>query len=1001
MGPDIDRYLEFNSKINNYYFGGDFSHQPVYLDFEDDIRSVCSDFFGGKSDTLEKSFGELVRQTLLWQEDNIYRQHLSLCREWQRQTYFDDGPPFTALLLSFSLAAEHMRNDSAFSLNNYYDRLSQVYGGEALAPRDVLSDNGKNTEFFWDALNIWLEENDFSLGNPTAHTLGNKRYVGRALSQSLVRDADRESLQKMIIDAGLQHFGEISASEMEIYLAEWVSSSRANKWLKTLWAIPEIRPRIVSAASDELQDSNFTQNAFNASGQAKKLLWTLDYQRIPKKRVRLRLMQRDPNMVDRGTLQIDDECSDIVRTRLDKVKDLRFKAVMGAQRYVLELPDSVDALLSDVVALKFEGGIKFKKNPRPIIVFLAGHFGASEVHRVLLHEKHFLVVRDGFVDKVRNYLNEYAREGFDYFEGNGRNGLPEGWWCFSGVQVIRVAGTQEDSLVSLIPSSEGDTLHLQGGIRLLGDGYFWNIHSPPEILFSNEKSKGDLLVTKQVGSKAHNISISTSEEYDPRFIKNLIETGEIVEGVYSIAFARSRNLMRRLILRSADTPRKLTQEQIDDQLMLSLVGGDKCALYSGPCSTDELGEAPVLRGCYVMGDPPLVVIPERMSFMSVSFDSDVDDDFDSNLGSVGNSSQFCFSHHTFQCPPQVNPRDEVSRIMTCGGCGLTKLSEKARRGRGRTEVAKPENVKYRVKGTTDESGDQSAIYDSIFWLRRGGWRDLERVTGSLAEEPLKVLKFVSDLVDSGTIDAYYDQDFNRPKRWVVTPTVLMENFDRSEVFLTGFANDSLLDDLGAVMDARFNRANCGASNFALGVHRWKLDGCTTAELSEIVSGMNNSLQEPIFVQQNRALDILSGLISIKNILPTLERMSVPRNPDVKVFDLRKNSWVESDVMEGAAHQLFHWGVHYFYKHIDGEQYGGAYELIKLLAARAHGSRLCEYSSENSRLVFKVGCPAPGLYRRALFALNGTLPYFDTTLNGEVYDRVPESFASLLFFKLYH
>ncbi|MDG1143163.1 MAG: hypothetical protein P8N92_00765 [Burkholderiales bacterium] len=1003
----IDQYLTLNTKLNSYFFGGAFADQPVYLDFEGKVIDVLSEAFKKDPEEIEKYIGKIVGETLRPDAKHIYQEHLSRLKDWRTGTYFDEGPPFTALLLSFSMAAEHMRSGSNISPINYYKRLSEVYGGETIAPAELLSDNRNDTEKFWSALNEWLEDYDFTLGMPTAQSLGPKTYIGYALSQSLVRDTDRENLQKMMEQGKLDQYGEISPDEMRVYLGEWVAKKQLNSWLINLWGAEQegIRSRIISAAIGVLKSEDFKGKSDSSGNKIKILRWALEYRPRPRRKVRLRLMHGDKSVVEHEKLHIHKDCSDTVRAYLLNKDDFRFRAETGTGRFILDgLDDGIGFFLSDRLSLGSEGGVGFENKAKPIIVFKKNETsGRDELPKTLLHEKHSLVVQDNFFEKVKCYLDEYARSGYESFEGNGKNGLPEGWWFFENVQIVRVHSANEDlDLTNLIPSNEGDTMVLEGGLSLMArEARTWHINFPPEILVSSEKQIEKLTIKKEDGSNASKNDVSTINEYDPRCLKNLVESGDIDSGVYSIAAApKSKRLQGDFRLRSADNPRKLKESEASESVCLPLAGDDAGVMTSRHHSGESLPEVALMSGCCVEGIVPSSFIPEEFSSAPVQFNGQREDEFESNLAPARDVGGACFDYHTFECEPQVG-KEKPSRIMTCLGCGIVKI-EKKPNGRKKRQmvVSRPESATYQIKKSLGGAIDIMSIYDAICWLRKGKWKDLERLSNFASEEALQVMKFVSDLVDSGSIDAHYDVDFNRPKLWSTTPTVLMENFGGSEVFLTGYANGSMLSSLESVMDKNFVRRDYVPDNFALGSFSWKLNGCSLADLSEMVSGIRNSLEQPLLVRANTAMSILRGLMSIKNILPTLEIQSVPKKPDLKVFNLLENRWTTGDVKPGAAHQLFQFSRSYFYTTSDGESHFGPYELIKLLAARRHESRLCEHDPEYKKLIFKVGCAAPGLYRRALFAVNGRLPYYDKNLNGEVYEQVPEEFASLLIYKLY-
>lgn len=228
-------YNELNDFVNETFFDGKNESRPVYLSLEDDDREGLADLMGVELADIDKEVGAVIRGTLDFSGRNIYKQHVDEFKQWKKRN-FDTPPPFAALLLGLTLAAEHMRAEGDYSANNYYQRLFEVLGISDELQQQKLRWSGKHTRQLWWALNLWLTEYDYALGKPTAKQVNNWPYVSYALSQSLVRLADRRKFHNLFSEFGLSPSDRLSEQEMLLYLHEWMTGHGPSTWLKRLWA---------------------------------------------------------------------------------------------------------------------------------------------------------------------------------------------------------------------------------------------------------------------------------------------------------------------------------------------------------------------------------------------------------------------------------------------------------------------------------------------------------------------------------------------------------------------------------------------------------------------------------------------------------------------------------------------------------------------------------------------------------------------------------------------
>ncbi|WP_433989483.1 hypothetical protein SuNHUV7_41260 (plasmid) [Pseudoseohaeicola sp. NH-UV-7] len=172
------------------------------------------------------------------------------------------------------------------------EKPSKLIKPEAL-DQQKLKQYAKSTRQFWRALNLWLSESDFLLGRPTAKALvSHWQYASYALSQALVRDADRKRFSGLFESYDLVPGDPVPEAEMVLLVHDWMTShgpTGPTVWLRKLWAANELRERVVAAALDAFETwEKSTATAADGSRNAR-LQWQLGFTGFPGKRARLSL----------------------------------------------------------------------------------------------------------------------------------------------------------------------------------------------------------------------------------------------------------------------------------------------------------------------------------------------------------------------------------------------------------------------------------------------------------------------------------------------------------------------------------------------------------------------------------------------------------------------------------------------------------------------------------------------------------------------------------------
>lgn len=187
-GPSVT-YHALNDAINETFFNSDIRLTPIYLDLEEEFLTSVAAKLGISEEQVPAAIARAVNSTIKLPNKNPFDWHLGELEAWNDLGCFE-APPFSALLLALSLAAERMRNEGQYSAHNYYDRLFELLSLKDVGYQKKIKLNFGSTVPLWNGLNKWLLDNDYEYGRPTAQRVNSWPFVSYALSQALVRDGE-------------------------------------------------------------------------------------------------------------------------------------------------------------------------------------------------------------------------------------------------------------------------------------------------------------------------------------------------------------------------------------------------------------------------------------------------------------------------------------------------------------------------------------------------------------------------------------------------------------------------------------------------------------------------------------------------------------------------------------------------------------------------------------------------------------------------------------------
>jgi len=1026
-------YNLLNSLLNEAFFDGRFANRPVYIDLESSVlrdlsaKLVTKGFDLQEEDEVASAIGRAVYAELDLDDTNIYVSFKEEANQWRKMdSYERHAPPFTALLVALSLAAERMKSDADTSSTNYYIRLAEVLSSahdEEL--RNRLSHSGKYTQFFWARLNEWLVKNEYKYGMPTAKSFGKWTYVSLAMSQSLVRDADREKLHRMFLVYGFSPSEQVSHSEMAYCLSEWLEGPYGNGWLAHIW-LREVsaRERIVSAARDELAswDGTLSGNAVAdvSQGQHQKMFW-IAY-RVQKSR----LAQASINLTlaTKNIACVGAEFSNLIKEKYT------FKQPLGADFAALTpLSGVMDAssLFSENLQLtRSTGDFKLFHAAKPIVI-LAKKEDASyyqEVMRISLHVLHLVICYSSWEERVKKYLDEYADPIYKKINSDNVNGLPDGWTIFQGVKIAKVdrSGTRvADDLESLVPLLEGIKIDTLGGIRF--NANMWHGMRPPEILVSGEDGMLSCEIKSDEETHIEESGVIASSYLRAKFLnQNKI--------FHILAKGKNESIEKVIILKDSDTPDYKHPGRVGGEVAFA-VGNDVKRLYGYSAESSNnldaklrghLFSGPLKNITYNRAPTKIGPIPERIN---LSEETEVTDDdvllqrYQYGSGAInihecitkGNHVWMVDQYKTFKgyrgFTYTAMPDDCKMICSQCGAKMLVstyKLRKKlARRGgggrnrfRGAQSFLKAPQPALFTGSLAAESrpSDVDELLDALCYMGGGGLSQLQSVISAYTENPLEIYKVTNLLSDLGYLDLHRNNHFGSVKKWEIAPAIAVESC-AGYYYLSGFRNPRLIASLEERLRKLGSSLIRGSQVGAPTMLKWSSD----IDICDVLDGLKDSLGREIeFVGKGVSTSIASVLTGVGEIQKFMENVAFGDSVRTYSFDLHLSQWVECDgVTQPGAYKAVIYGTTYFY--FDGDKYySGPHEIVKILAARNAGIYLHSYSPATNTFESIMGAEPPGLLRRALIACSGLAPIKE--LGRVKYVGVDQETAVTVFEKIY-
>jgi hypothetical protein len=1015
-----EAYDRWNEAIAQEIYTPSAAGRPVYLDIEEDVLAAVARRAGvGESST--QALAAAVRGTLwlLPGGQNVFHGHLARLQRWQadpRRT-----PPTLALLAVLSLAAEAMRRGEGMSANNYYGRLRESLDvtDERVAGK-LIRDYRAHAVTLWSSLNDWLEEWDGERGVPTAFAV-TFPYIGLAISQALVRAADRRRLRSFFAAAGLSPGYSVALPVMQRLLDGWISQEPApvSHSLRSLWQRDKTaQERITGVACIELEAWDGTTSQPGSAASRGELRLVALMRRLLGVQLELSLAARVPDASAARSFQVagGEQAGDHAA-----LPAVAFEPV-GDGWLRIDDPTLVDAqsMVGATIRLTDQGSpLTLQRIPRRVVPLRRDESLQMfvESDRVQLGEDALVLCRDDVADRVEQALRTAARPGFTR-HGQGTRGLPHGWVLFSDVEML---AAPEPALLasadlSVLEPATWSQLLLGGGLQLPGRIRKWESLLPPEVRAMSATAESVRVVVecrRALDGQAPEPITATSDS--AALVLPLAPHG-LADGDYQVALlegaSETASMHATLRLRSADTP----AEAWDEPPSLGYLLGSAAALGGISASAQPAGAA-VVRGAHTL------TAPERPSRLADQLVPDTPGWVAARsarptapqpaaptvvLGREDRASCAVTGAHYMELPADTGHPRSPMFSGRCRDCGVVKWypSWPRRQRRARRQDA----WAYRALDTrgiapvpTSQAIPWDAALDALCHLRWGTTSELERIALQLDGSRLLADTLLRTLEALGHLDVARDHRTLRPACWQVAPTILA-GLRSGEYVLVGGRSERLLNQL----------EDCVQAGGGMLSRQQDPNGPATVLLRALgpaaVEVVAKSMAEPSgaapAVVPAAAARMAAALPPLHRLLDALPRISLPHGGALERWDTQTAEWRPAALADrpGAYKlrgTLVLYGIRIERDLADGTIAVGTAQAVKHLAALLASTVHAAYHARTASLVVPLGADLPGLYGRAAVLCSGRVPSVLTGKPLLCYHDVPREIAGAIVHALTH
>ena len=1026
-----EEYEKWNDAIAREIFNEDSVGQPVYLDLEEDVLVRVATRVGlDPGSDPASALVESVQATLGPPTGSapVFSAHTAEAALWKLRGD-STPPPCIGLLAVLSLVAEEMRRSAEFAGSNYYGRFAKTLNVPGESLKRLVRDFRRETPFFWDTLNGWLEDCNGIRGLPTAVAFDHRRYIGLPISQALVRAQDRIKLPGLFAQAGLQPGQRISVHAMHQLLDDWMASSQGPHSFKRLWSRRATRERIAEIACAELEGWDGTiPGDVRPPGHKHddNLLLGAELRTHPRPVIELLLVTRQKGKENSRLLALSPAVSSTALSALGPLGDaMRLQPIPGTAWASIEpshLVSCQELLVANVSleAPAFDG--TYSRRAKRLVVLKkheADHLYV-EARRAELLETYLILVVPQLAPSVREILQSAARAGFREFGYEALGGLPAGWVAFVGVQLERIPSIATDDLKPLQPLARTH-LALGEGLPLPGMNV-WHRGRLPELRIvvgdSSAVAPVDVRATPiryLDGSETCDIDLGTIEGAGIVDLSRL--ASPLRDGDFRIIVSSPRQkrtlATASLRVRSGSWPRRL--EDSEEPSIAHLLSSQESLSFFGKSITEAADAAARLLGASLENEERfrreertkgLIPIPRRPGVVIEDLEQEEWDSVETLAETRAEELPICFrrAHHHWLCESQ---QDNAPVFSVCKDCGREKWWEPKRKRKSNTTTAEVDQQRSLCTGSASqiqplptiserEQADMELMLDALSYGRSGSWRTLRAIATSIDDAPWFAHEAARRLEALGHLELEIDGKSLQPKRWTIAPTTIVVP-EHGPAFLAGSRSDQLvrvITEVAGILDGKVLVVPQPNGPSVVEIHGLESEGLELV-VDEIHDSRNLALRLSTR-PASRVAALLPSLSSIRQLLPDLTTSA----NQIERFDLRSGRWLSADQMDRAgAYRLRSrpWVYSVLPKlgSSDWRRVIADVRLAKYLAARDEAFSLIGYDEPCQTLIASQGAPLPGLLERVAVLCSGRLPILrpDKTL---AYEGVPPEVAEAIW-----
>ncbi|TIL66186.1 hypothetical protein [Mesorhizobium sp.] len=962
-------YIQYNHALNEIFFSGRFAWRPVYLSLDAGMRSELAAMLGQDADDIEESICRLVGHVLNKTGDP-YADINAHAKMWWRKSR-QSPPPFTALLFTLSHAAALMAAEGDFASNNYYLRLAQVTGRD----RQVLSFHGKSTDALWGLLNDWLIENNYELGRPTAAAINSWVYVGKALSQVVVRAGDRELFHDLFARYGFSGNEAISPDEMRHYLANWMLTSRPNRRLKAAWQKPELQQRVCEAAVAELASwgtyaGHSSPGVASTGSRATKMSLAASLvTRFPRPAMlELQLGRSEERGEPLQPLHIDGE---------DAQKFALANEDFGTFATIVPRPIGGDgrSLSRSYCFETSDSGSQLVWQPRIVIPLAKATEGPYwiEVARVSFGQPHMVLVRDiaSFPKKVEGYFADAALAPPAKPTSQQLSGIPSGWVLYTDVRLGQPSSSPPQDLEALVPIGEDGALVVEGNFQL-AKGIF---HSRSQLTVSLLASSGPTEVFALPLGQPQGEVIKRAS--DPSGACRLELSGGSALPLSGVRLEGRRGssvvASTEILLRDAGMPRALDRQGRDALVYRGIISAE-AVVMGNPHDARPRAVGMVVDG---LARRPIEtsITSAAITLPTGEFEEHQDSCVTAPLRShVARQTCAERGYHYWLCEPLEQGRPKKTPLrQECKDCAQAIIIIDRGKKTARAESADKLPVRsFAVPARIQEpTVDHELLFDALCFLGAGSWGKLESLLADKIEMPWQAREIAQNYFLLGLLDLELRPGTNIVRNWSV-PACTASFIDEDTAFLSGFRCQSMLKQIrDAITQAGGSMTNAPR---AATPPKVEINELSPVQLSEALAMVRDPLGRPVTINIAPSLSFAHACLAWGDLPSCLVSIGIGRHENLQGFNLITARWepVASTSRAGA----YRWNdgrQTYAFVDSTGKGQCGPHQVVKVLAARTHGRHLHAYDGKTRSLLATLGCDVPGLLGRALVACSGMLP----------------------------